>query len=402
MKKLKQVRVGKKEVVMKRLKYAILIIMMLGSSLVPATSARAATSAQTMESVFMLGYAVASPAIAYPLALNAKVWDALVDNLCPFVSSVEEQLRLIALSKTPNLTPTATAPQIQLVDAVLANSYTQVISFGDSMSDNGNMYAIGMKLANWGVPMPPNVGGRFSNGPVVLEIMSYALNVPLLNYAFGGAMSGSTSLIPAYGFNIGMNTEVDDFIGNLGSKSADSKALYVIWTGPDDFYKGVNMFNSTVVTTVTNNINSAMTKLYKKGARNFFIPLMPDLSITPAASTHETLTPGYLAAAHQRSSDLATSLTAMLKSFAKQYPLAKVRTFDTFTTLTTELQTYEAQGFNVTDSCYTPPFMGLPGPVCDNPDEYVFWDGNHPTKVVSKAIGERFAAAAVGNALPSK
>jgi phospholipase/lecithinase/hemolysin len=272
------------------------------------------------------------------------------------------------------------------------------------MSDNGNMYAIGMKLANWGVPMPPNVGGRFTNGPVVLEIMSYILNVPLLNYAFGGAMSGYDSLIPAYGFNIGMNTEVDDFIGNLGLfRLADSKALYVIWTGPDDFYKGVNMFNVKTVSTVTNNINSAMTKLYKKGARNFFIPLMPDLSITPSARMHEINTTGYTDAAHNRSNELQASLTAMLKSFAKQYPLSKVRTFDTYTVLTVEKQKYEAMGgYNVTDSCYEPPFMGLPGPVCNEPDKYLFWDGNHPTSWVSKIIGGYFATAAVGAALPSR
>ena len=392
---------------MKKLKYNIVIIALIISCLAPAVPARADdnTSAAILESVFMLGYTLASPAIAYPLALNATVWDTLVNTLCPTVSSVEEQLRQIALKKAPNLNPAATVPHPELVDnKYFANTYSQVISFGDSMSDNGNMYAIGMKLANWGVPMPPNVGGRFTNGPVVLEIMSYILNVPLLNYAFGGAMSGYDSLIPAYGFSIGMNTEVDDFIGNLGLfKSADSKALYVIWTGPDDFYKGVNMFNAKTVSTVTSNINSAMIKLYKKGARNFFIPLMPDLSITPAARIHDTLTTGYLTAAHQRSSDLATSLTAMLKSFAKQYPLSKVRTFDTYTALTAEKQTYEAMGgYNVTDSCYDPPFMGLPGPVCSDPEHYLFWDENHPTAWVSRLIGERFANAAVGAALPSR
>ena len=385
----------------KNLFVAIALILCFSMTAVPARAADAATDA--MASIGMLAAALVNPAIAYPLALNKNVWYTFVDTLAPQLSSVKEELRQVALKQAPNLNPSATAPHPEIVDNIyFANAYTQVIVFGDSMSDNGNMYKIGMDLANWGVPMPPNVGGRFTNGPVILEIMSYVLHKPLLNYAFGGAKSGYDSLIPAYGFNIGMNTEVDDFIGNLGWKSADSKALYVIWTGPDDFYKGVNIFNPKVVSTVTNNINSAMTKLYKKGARNFFIPLMPDLSITPSAGIHATVTDGYKEAAYQRSSEFATSLTSMLKSFAKQYPLAKVRTFDTFTVLTTELQKYEALGYNVTDACYTPPFMGLPGPVCDNPDEYVFWDENHPTSWISKLIGESFAAAAVGAVLPSK
>ena len=386
----------------KNLFVAIALILCFSMTAVPARAADAATDA--MASIGMLAAALVNPAIAYPLALNKNVWYTFVDTLAPQLSSVEEQLRQVALKQAPNLNPSATAPHPEIVDNIyFANAYTQVIVFGDSMSDNGNMYAVGMKLANWGLPMPPNLGGRFSNGPVVLEIMSYMLNRPLLNYAFGGAESGRIGLVPAYGFYIGMLDEVDDFIGNLGFfKSADSKALYVVWTGPDDFYQGVNIFDSRVASTVTANINTAMTKLYKKGARNFLIPLMPDLSITPAARIHDSLKNGYLEAAHVRSVEMSSSLTAMLKSFAKQYPLAKVRTFDTYTVLTAEMQKYATLGYNTTDPCYVPPYMGLPGPVCDNPDNYLFWDQNHPIAWVSRIIGERFANAAVGSPLPSR
>jgi len=370
-----------------------------------AVSTHAATPTSQMLSTFgMLFYGIAGPELAYPFDLNKDVWDFLVDNVMPALSPVEEQLRIIALSKTPTLKPATTAPSPEDVNnQYVANGYTQVISFGDSMSDNGNMFKIGMDLANWGIPMPPNVGGRFSNGPVVIEIMSDILNRPLLNYAFGGATSGYDALIPAYGFHIGMLKEVDDFIGSLGSfKMADSKALYVIWTGPDDFYKGANIFNSKMPSTVTANIKTAMISLYSRGARNFLVPLMPDLSITPAATKHDSATDGYLEAAHARSVELSSALTAMLTSFARQYPLAKVRTFDTYTVLTDEMQKYAALGYNTTDSCYDPPYMGLPGPACDNPDNYLFWDQNHPTAWVSSLIGERFADAAVGAALPSR
>jgi phospholipase/lecithinase/hemolysin len=391
---------------MKKFKHTFVVIALVVSLVVSGVPARAddpTDAAKIMNSVGMLTYALVSPALAYPLALNEDVWDFLVDSLCPAISSVEEQLRQVALHSAPTLKPTATAPHPELVDnKYLVNGYTQVISFGDSMSDNGNMFKVGMDLAGWGLPMPPNDNGRFSNGPVVIEIMSYILNRPLLNYAFGGAKSDYHGMLPAYGFDIGMLKEVDDYIGNIGWRPADSKALYVIWTGPDDFYKGVNIFNAKVASAVTNNINSAMTKLYKKGARNFFIPLMPDLSITPAARVHDTLTDGYLEAAHQRSDELATALTSMLKSFAKQYPLAKVRTFDTFTYSQVELQKYADLGYNLTDPCYDPPYMGLPGPVCDNPDEHLFWDMNHPTAKGSSIIGDAFASAAVGTPLPSR
>lgn len=386
---------------MKRFFASMALVLCL---MIPSATVRAAEVTPQMLNAFgMLATGLAGPEVAYVVALDKNLWSFLVDNVMPSVSPVKEELRIIALSPTPHLKPTATAPRPDVVNnKYLANSYTQVISFGDSMSDNGNMYKISVDLANWGMPEPPNDGGRFSDGPVILEIMSFILNRPLLNYAFGGAMSGYDGLVPAYGFYIGVLDEVDDFIDNLGWKLADSKALYVIWAGPDDFYKGANIFDSSVVATVTKNIKTAMTKLYWRGARNFFVPLMPDLRITPAAAIHDSQVNGYLDAAHARSSELASSLTSMLKSFAKQYPLAKVRTFDTYTFLSAEMQKYEALGYNTTEPCYTPSYMGLTGPVCDNPDNYLFWDQNHPTAWVNAIIGDFFAKAAVGAPLPSR
>jgi phospholipase/lecithinase/hemolysin len=41
-------------------------------------------------------------------------------------------------------------------------------------------------------------------------------------------------------------------------------------------------------------------------------------------------------------------------------------------------------------------------PVCDKPDPYLFWDGNHPTAAESLVIGTDFAKATVGAPLPSR
>ena len=86
--------------------------------------------------------------------------------------------------------------------------------------------------------------------------------------------------------------------------------------------------------------------------------------ITPSAREHEKYQAHYLSNAKARSSELAASVTAMLKDFAKQYPLAKVRTFDTYSYSQTQVAKAAAEGINVSDPCYDPPFMGLPGPVC--------------------------------------
>ena len=228
------------------------------------------------------------------------------------------------------------------------------------------------------------------------------LNLTLYNYAFGGGMSGYDGLVPVYGLQIGVLQQVDDYLGNLWwFQLADPKALYVIWTGPDDFYKGVNIYVSTVPASITANVKTAMTKLYQRGARNFFIPMMPDLSITPSAQLHSTAESGYIAAAYKSSADLTTAMMAMLKAFAKQYPKAMVRTLDTLTYSENQYAKAAQQGKNVTQSCYGPPFMGLPGPVCDHPENYLFWDENHPTAASSLIFGEDFAKAAVAAPLPA-
>jgi len=59
-----------------------------------------------------------------------------------------------------------------------AQAYSQVVAFGDSLSDTGNLLA---RLQPFGLTVPnvPYVDGRFSNGPVAVEVMADALGVTL-------------------------------------------------------------------------------------------------------------------------------------------------------------------------------------------------------------------------------
>lgn len=360
-----------------------------------------AETSDTLAAVALLGWNLASPELAAVPAVSPALWNGLIDNFAPFLSPYSEAMRTLALTAAPRLKPVAQPPQPSALS--LSNPYSQVISFGDSMSDTGNMYQVTMQLTNWGLPMAPNDRGRFSNGPVVLEVMANALNKPLLNYAFGGGQSGRGGLVPVFGLQIGMLKQVEDYTKNLGFfKQADSKALYVLWTGPDDYYQGSNIYLTTTNVKVTANLLQAMTTLYIKGARHFFVPLMPDLSITPSAKLHEKFQSNYMKNARERSQELAAMVTSMLKGFAKTYPGAKVRTFDTFTYSQQQVVQAAADGYNVTEPCYDPPFMGLPGPVCADPDNHLFWDTNHPTAAGAKVIGEAFSHAAVGVPLPSR
>ena len=349
----------------------------------------------------MAAWSLMSPQLCGVAALDNDVWLALLGTGTPFLNPYASNMRKLALTPAPRLYPQPEPPLPST--RLLPNGYTQVISFGDSMSDTGNMLKVTNDLSGWKLPMEPNWQGRFSNGPVVLEVMASQLGRPLLNYAFGGGQSGRGGLVPVYALQIGVLTQVDNYLDNLGAqRPADPQALYVIWTGPDDLYEGANIYKPWVVDQVSANVRTAMLKLYQRGARQFFVPQMPDLSITPSARSHDRVQAGYISAARKRSAELAASLQKMLAAFAKQYPQAQVRTFATYSYSQQQAAQGARDGYNVIDPCYTPPFMGLPGPVCADPDQHLFWDENHPTAAGSRVIGTDFATAAVGAPLPSR
>lgn len=160
------------------------------------TPARAETS-DTLVAVSLLAWNLASPELAAVPAASPVLWKGLIDNFAPFLTPYSEPMRKLALTAAPTLKPVPQAPQPS--GQTLGNAYSQIVSFGDSMSDTGNLYQVTMQLTNWGLPMAPNDHGRFSNGPVVLEVMANTLGKPLLNYAFGGGQSGRGGLVPVFG-----------------------------------------------------------------------------------------------------------------------------------------------------------------------------------------------------------
>ena len=83
-------------------------------------------------------------------------------------------------------------------------TFTNQYSFGDSLSDSGNLFAAtsGLGAPN---PPPPYFQGRFSNGRVFTELLGNALALTVtapasvkssLNFAFGGATAGGSSTLP--------------------------------------------------------------------------------------------------------------------------------------------------------------------------------------------------------------
>ena len=124
-----------------------------------------------------------------------------------------------------------------------ASSFSSVVVYGDSLSDNGNLFAASLGT----IPMsPPYFNGRFSNGPVIAEQLAAALGAPLADFAVGGATSGVGNYIDG-----GTQTALGSFglpgmaleVASPGSTAIlssplASTGLFMVWGGANDFLTG--------------------------------------------------------------------------------------------------------------------------------------------------------------------
>ncbi len=197
--------------------------------------------------------------------------------------------------------------------------YSDVVFFGDSLSDTGNVLSLTRAV---GGPLFPNFSdapGRFSNGPVWTEYLAAGLGTAASalptqriltqvgvvslaqpgevvgsNYAFGGARTGLSGNAGAttglLGQLVAWNGAV--FNNSLG-RAADGNALYVLLAGANDLRDVRNAnFGTTpadsaaraaAAADVARAISDTVALLAQAGARHFLLSSLPDLGKTPEA-----------------------------------------------------------------------------------------------------------------------
>jgi phospholipase/lecithinase/hemolysin len=256
-----------------------------------------------------------------------------------------------------------------VVPLAKASSFSEVVVYGDSLSDNGNLYSL------TGQPPSPYYNGRFSNGPVGVEQLATMLGIPLVDFAFGGATSGvgnyfdggTQTALGAFGLP-GVAGELAGSQPFLASTNLSS-ALFVVWGGANDFLVAGS------VTTAVNNIDSIVATLESDGATHILVPGIPDLGLTPDFY----------------GDTVATAYAAAFNSLLQGSLPAGATYVDTFNLLRSINSDPAAYGFtDVTDPCLNTTAMTL----CSNPTQYLFWDGFHPTTTADAILANEFAAAA--------
>lgn len=167
---------------------------------------------------------------------------------------------------------------------ILADPFTSVVVYGDSLSDNGNLFA----ATGGTIPGPPYFDGRRSNGPVAVEQLATTLGVPLQDFAWIGATTGIGNFgdggtptgFGSFGLP-GMQTELAGTAGLLGPFL--SSGLFVVWGGANDFLapSPLDSFPSGVIARGVSDLVGIVTTLQGLGAQHILVPGMPDLGLTP-------------------------------------------------------------------------------------------------------------------------
>jgi phospholipase/lecithinase/hemolysin len=270
-----------------------------------------------------------------------------------------------------------TLPSDTVSDVDTINPLRNLVIFGDSLSDTGNLYsATGNTF-----PPPPNAPGRFSNGLIWVDYFASELGLTgenIKNFAFGGATTGKISSDVSLPIPIpGLLTQVEQFKALNAVAPIGGDALYVIWVGVNDFLS-IPADPQQAVSDAINNISSAITTLAQLGAQEILVANLPDLGSTPLLSN----TPNAIGATAITQSFNAT-LSQTLDNLA---PYFNVNLFllDKFEALQ-ELSNGQ-NDYGLTD--FTTPLSDVINPVF--PDEYFFWDNIHPTTKGHQVIAENF------------
>ncbi len=143
--------------------------------------------------------------------------------------------------------------------------------FGDSLSDNGNLF---FESGGAAPPSPPYFDGRFSNGPVWVEYLDDMLPRAELNdFAFGGSFSDTGNVNGPFP---GVLDQVALFLGT--SPPLMHRDLCIVWSGANNYiFEPV----ASVPSTIVDDVSDAIQQLAGAGCQSFLIPNLPNIGETP-------------------------------------------------------------------------------------------------------------------------
>jgi outer membrane lipase/esterase len=287
---------------------------------------------------------------------------------------------------TPKLTPatlTKRACSLCIVSLIAtlaslpvrAGFIDEIIFFGDSLSDTGNVwYALDRAFPsapyNQGSAGagPDFTGGQWSDplGPSWSSVFAGFYGLPATpsfvggnNYAWGGARTGAN---PGPDPTPWLDQQVGLYIATGTLPSANTLASLMI--GGNDVAN--NIGNPAAINNGITSVTNSILALYGRGIRNLLVATVPDVGVTPEFQVQpETIR----LLASEGTVAWNAALIAALEDLV--LPGADIDVLDLFA-LGKDDELLAGLD-NTTDPCFT----GLT--ICDDPASYFYWDSFHPS-----------------------
>ena len=258
--------------------------------------------------------------------------------------------------------------------AAFGTEFSNIVIFGDSLSDNGNLYAQTQGL----VPDARQYyEGRFSNGPVWVEYLADKLHIDgsLYDYAYGGA--STDSIAPP-----GLPSQIDIFLDYPPiAPNISSHSLFIIWIGANDFL----IYNKKDYKTSSDRIAQSLENLVQYGAHNILVLNLPNLGAIPKMNKSQSLHSDY----EERTILFNNALEDIISNLKDQYPYNTIYFFNVFTIFEDIVDNPYKHGFaNAINVC--PNFYINDNYVNDG--RYLFWDDVHPTTEAHMLLSSKVAA----------
>lgn len=283
----------------------------------------------------------------------------------------------------------------------LARPFEEIIAFGDSLTDVGNVAGLTEK------GVAPVINGyyqetHFSDNVIWIEILADYWGLPQRTpgrghstslppqpkgntWAWGGSEAALGSVQPS-----GVTEPIPNLLKEvnqyLSTNTPNEKTLYSIWSGADNLLIG-GKFGPKEAIHAVKTVETSMLRLEEAGARHFLIFNLPKLGDTPSAQSGGRID---RIAADIYSDSYNRALKKTVKKLQKNpHFSAKIYFVDTFKELVLVVDTVK-DGKTYTPRLFVP---GAPVAISNVTDEgldyfntngtfptnYLFWDDVHPT-----------------------